>query len=134
MPHRASYYRAIGNIQLTFSIHSTDRCRDKVVICKCRTSTDKSVTSNHAHLQTSILRDHAVFHNGGHKQGGAKGKECSIPHDRKHQLNILGNIYIIPNNTVLNHGASIDRNIVSDGCRSMNDSMRINNAVPANLD
>ena len=50
MPDRAPDHRAIGHVQFAVPIQGTDGRRDQVVICKCRTSTNKRVSSNHAHL------------------------------------------------------------------------------------
>jgi len=49
-------------------------------------------------------------------------------------MHILRDIYIIADGTVLDYGASVDHpHYRANRCRSMNNSMRINHTVLANL-
>ena len=133
MTHCPAHHRSIGNAQLSIPVQSLQRCRNQVVIRKRGTGADECIASHHAHLQTCILCNHAVFHDGGHEQCCAERQECPIAHHGKHQLHILRNINVVSNDAVLNDRARIDHDIIADGCWAMNDGTRINHAVLADL-
>src|SRR4030095_9276424 len=133
MPYGTSNHRTVGKTQVPIPVQSADWGWDKIIVSKRRPRPYKSVAPNHAHLQTGILSDHAVFHHSSHKQGRAEGKKRPIAHNRQHQLDILRDIYIISNNTVLDHCASVNGYIVPNRGRTMNNCMRVNHTVFANL-
>ena len=80
MPHTTTHHRAVGNAQFAIAIAGADGRGDQVVICPRGACADEGSLSDHAHLQAGILRHHAVFHDGGHEQGGAKWQEGAISH------------------------------------------------------
>src|SRR3990172_7150495 len=84
MPDTTADHRAVRETQLVLPIQSADRCRDQVEVGKCQTCADEGIAADHTHLQTSILRDHAIFHDSGHEKGRTKRQESPVSHHGEH--------------------------------------------------
>jgi hypothetical protein len=115
------------------TIHSADRRRDQVVVGERRTGTDERIAPDDAHLQTGILCDHTVFHDSGHEQTGFERQERPIPHHRQHQLDILGYVHIVPDDAIFDDRTGIDRHVIADGGWSVDNGVRVDDAIPADL-
>src|SRR6185436_6278188 len=133
MADGAANYRTIGKTQVSITIQGTDGGWHKIIVCKGRARSDEGVASNDTHLKTSVLRHHAVLHHGRHEQRSPKWKECSIAHDRQHQLNILRDVHVTTNDAVLDHRASINGDVISNRGRPMNNCVWIDRTIFTDL-